>query len=493
MPQNDTLRQIPELDSSANSEVSMAAGPSIFGGSNIELGSEPDADGKWALLRQLGPVLPLTVLSAMATGVVGPGSQYIGVNYFAQKYTNISHADIHCELTPSAKYCKAAILDDVWVSTILSVVSPVMHFVLWPMLGAISDAKGRYPVILACTVLPVLPQVAAWAFFYCDLSLYVYFALVFLTDFPAAVMWFTYVIDRVPNQANRAAAFGILIGLGELFSLLGLICGNFLSLAGAFTMSLVLGLIQTCLIIMCLKESLPPEKRRPLSRSGLRVLLPWNGLRILVRDGLLVRLTIVLVNAGFVDGAFQRIGPRYLMKYMEWTTHAAYANAIIGQISIIAWLSLGLGYFTNKMGEGGVLLFGRTAALFFGIIFAFSWNPWQIWLLTAVLAGPMAMTLPSIAALKSKLVNDDEQGIMQSALTTVNTMASCTAAPIFGSLFEAWNYSDTWTPLSGAVILFGCLLTIPVCVMLTSMQVRLKLRCSRSETNVAHQSLVSMT
>mmetsp|Transcript_8928 Transcript_8928/g.25217 ORF Transcript_8928/g.25217 Transcript_8928/m.25217 type:complete len:474 (+) Transcript_8928:62-1483(+) len=456
-------------------------------------GAVPTAGGMRRLLGQLGPLLPLTVLSAVAAGIVGPGREYISLNYFAERYTSLGHADIHCEFTPKAEYCEKAVNDNVRVKTVLSLISPILHLFLWPFLGAVSDARGRYPVIMVCTVLPLLPSAAACAFFYYDVSLYLYFALVFLTDFPAAVVWFTYVIDRVPQGENRAAAFGILTGLAELCGLTGLIVGRSLSLSASFTASMVLGVVQTCLIVACLRESLPPEKRRPLGRGGLGgALLPWRGLRILVRDQLLARLTFVLVSAGFVDGAFTRIGPSYLLKFMEWTTHAAYTNAILGQVSIIIWLSFALGVLTRTLGEGGVLLFGRAACLTYGVCFAFSWEPWQVWLLTGTLAGPMALTLPSIAALKSKLVQDDEQGMMQSALTTVNTMAGCAAAPVFGALFETWDTSDTWTPMSGAVILLGCALTVPVVVLLIRMQAQLNGRLRGPGAGSTNQSLISM-
>jgi len=63
-------------------------------------------------------------------------------------------------------------------------------------------------------------------------------------------------------------------------------------------------------------------------------------------------------------------------------------------------------------------------------------EPCHVMVLMGLLMGPVVLQIPIISAIKSNLVSDEEQGLVQGALAALVNMASALAAPIFG-----WAYN----------------------------------------------------
>lgn len=424
-------------------------------------GSESSVRATLVVMRKL---VPLVCLSSAAPVILAPYSLYNGLNFWAERHTTLRHQDIHCELTPQAQYCKDAILDEVAMNQRMGVIVPCMHLVTWPALGVLSDSYGRRPVILLCFLVAFLSIFMVFLFVFFDVSLYWYFVVNPFAAFPPGVVWYAYTTD-ITNLQNRAPALGMLSGLDVMSKVIGTSIGGLLTLKQACAASTATWAALCVVCWICLTESLPPEKRTPFQRQDLHKLLPWKGVAIMCRNRLLTGFTLVLICYSATSGVILSLGPSYVVKYLNFAASDNVINSLITQIASTIWLSIFLGKISNWFGDGAVLLLGTWCFLLYTILFAFCNEKWHLYLLNSVFVGPSSLTIPGIAVLKSKLVDDHEQGVLQGALTTVGLVVSTIFGPIFSGLFLVYNRSNVWTPFSGALIILGSLFLIPGLIM----------------------------
>mmetsp|Transcript_90421 Transcript_90421/g.281024 ORF Transcript_90421/g.281024 Transcript_90421/m.281024 type:complete len:278 (+) Transcript_90421:1168-2001(+) len=254
--------------------------------------------------------------------------------------------------------------------------------------------------------------------------------------------------------------------VGALCQLIGMLIGSALSLQTAFTLGFAMGLVSLTYVLLVLPESLPPAARKALDK---RMMLPGMGLRILVRHALLSRLALIAIISHFVDSGFNAISGSFLQLYMQWTRKATYICSMLGSISSILWLGFGLGALTRLSGEVGALNVSRWSCVICGILFMLSTQVWQVWCLQAVFAGPVAVGIPAIAALKGRLVTQNEQGLMQGALNTVTSIAGSLGPPALGVVFQAVNTSTVRTAMSNLTMVYGVVLSMPVLLLLLTL------------------------
>eukprot|EP00435_Cladocopium_sp_Y103_P030924 s1132_g7.t1 len=143
--------------------------------SRVSETSEEDGDAAfdfYKVARQLGSVWIPVLFGGLSTGIRTTNLSYLGLNFFAQQYTDLRPGDIRCEDTTEASYCQAAINDNLFWGTTIGAIGSVLHFVLGPFLGALSDAIGRRPVILLCSLLGYPSLVSLALFVYRPLAAY---------------------------------------------------------------------------------------------------------------------------------------------------------------------------------------------------------------------------------------------------------------------------------------------------------------------------------
>merc|ERR1719174_2334642 len=70
-------------------------------------------------------------------------------------------------------------------------------------------------------------------------------------------------------------------------------------------------------------------------------------------------------------------------------------------------------------------------------LLCFCSEPWHVMVAVPPLVGFTFLQVPIISAIKSNLVSDSEQGLVQGALASLVNMASAVAAPIFGWLYNS--------------------------------------------------------
>jgi DHA1 family tetracycline resistance protein-like MFS transporter len=328
------------------------------------------------------------------------------------------------------------------------------NFIGSPILGALSDAYGRRPVLLLG---------------FCGLALN-FFATGFSTD-----LWMliavrlvggamqangavasAYVADITP-AADRARRFGMLGAMFGLGFILGPVMGGLLgaiNLQLPFVVAGTLALLNLLYGYFVLPESLPVERRRPFTWTLGSVLAIFSAVKELGGVGRLLAamaLSSLAQTIGYISWVLYGTlkfgwGPRE----SGWSLAAIGVMAMIVQGVLLARL---LRWFNPKRLAMAGLLSAAIANALYGIADA-NWMIYAIIVLNA-LGYTVLSTMQSII---SGAADPRHQGSTMGAVSSVNSLVGV-AAPVLGApLLAMGSHYPRGDWHVGAVFYFCCLL-----------------------------------
>lgn len=332
----------------------------------------------------------------------------------------------------------------------------LVQLVAGPILGSLSDAYGRRPVLLVSLV--------AFGLSYVLMGFSPALGWLFLSQALAGLFGATPATAGAcladvtpPEQRSRrfglmAAAFGtgFIIGpaLGGLLIPLGLKV-PFLTAAGLSFAAAAYG-------ALALPESLPRASRRPYTWSASN---PVGALRTLRRHqivGLLLGATFLQRVASSVLPA---IWPYFAMQQYGWTTlEVGYSLAGFGLATVFCQVWL-LRRLERRAGTFGAAAIGLAMMSVGFVAFAFcegAWvAPFAIFLSTlGYMAGP------ALAGLLSARVPGDEQGLLQGMMSSLNGVAAVITPLAIPVIFSAFSSGVFGLVFPGAPYLLGTVLAL---------------------------------
>ena len=327
-----------------------------------------------------------------------------------------------------------------------------VQFVISPFVGALSDKYGRRPILLLSLgglcldyiILAMAPNLA-----------WLVIGRVVAGMFSATVSTSNaYIADITPKE-NRAAAFGLLgaaFGIGfTIGPLVGGVLGE-IDLQYPFWLAAALAFINMVFGYFMLPESLPEEKRSEITMTKMN---PFTALVRIGRYASLLILMIALFLTGIAQQGLQGIWVLWTEARFEWTVaQAGYSLAWVG-----VCMAFVQGYLVRKV----VPMFGERKVLYGGYIIStiafmglpFLTQGWMIYpgILFHLIGWGCAG--PTLTALMSQNVPDNEQGLLQGTLGSVNTIAMIIGPIIATQIFAI---SSGPTPLfanPGSFYFFG--------------------------------------
>eukprot|EP00435_Cladocopium_sp_Y103_P014490 s1439_g3.t1 len=104
------------------------------------------------------------------TGMMLPLSNFLALNFFAQKYTDLPPNEIQCQVSTTPQHCQLALIDGNRLLTALGVVMPLCQFLTLPLVGVLSDAYGRKKALIVVFLLSNISLVTTDLFVFCNLS-----------------------------------------------------------------------------------------------------------------------------------------------------------------------------------------------------------------------------------------------------------------------------------------------------------------------------------
>jgi DHA1 family tetracycline resistance protein-like MFS transporter len=321
-----------------------------------------------------------------------------------------------------------------------------MQFFFSPIQGALSDRFGRRPVILVSN--------AGLAIDFVIMAMAETLPLLFIARLLSGATSASfstanaYVADVTPPE-KRAAAFGRLgmaFGIGfTVAPVMGAWLGA-VDLHLPFWVAAGLCAANFCYGWFVLPESLPPERRVPFEwrranpLGSLKLLRAHPELFGLAGVSFLMAMAHLVYPTTFVLYADYRFG--WGLEMVGWTL------LLVGLLTIIVQGGL-IGRISRTFGDRRTLLLGAAAG---GIGFTgYALAPTGYWFWAAMpIAALWAIAGPAAQALMTSRVSASEQGRLQGAIGSLNSIAGILGPTLFTQTLAAVAVNEVRGPLAGA-------------------------------------------
>lgn len=305
-----------------------------------------------------------------------------------------------------------------------------MQFLFAPVLGALSDSRGRRPVLLISLAGAMLNYLVL-AFAPSLWLLLLGRVLAGLTGANTAVAA-AYISD-LSAEDERARRFGLMNAMFGIGFIIGPVLGGVLGDLWVRLPFLAAAVLTGVNLLLCLL--LLPETRVSAHRAtDLRALNPLRPFRW----ALAVRGVMPLVLIFFL---FSGLGEAYGTCWALWGNDVFQWNGL--------WLGLSLGAYgtcqtlaqaflpgpvTKRLGERTAILVGIACACAALTVFAIAWQGWMVFAAMPVLALG-GVGVPALQSLATRQVRDADQGKFQGLLQSTVSLASVLAPLGFSNLY----------------------------------------------------------
>ena len=327
----------------------------------------------------------------------------------------------------------------------------LMQFFFSPILGALSDRFGRRPVILLSNlglaldyVLMALAPSLIWLFIGRVIS--------GITSASVSTA-FAYIADVTPPE-RRAAMFG---KIGAAFGagfILGPAIGGLLGDIDPrlpFWAAAGLGFANTLYGLLVLPESLPPERRAPLRLSRAN---PLGSLHLLRSDRILAGLSIVNFVAQLAHVVLPSTFVLYATYRYGWdATTVGLTLAMVGICAMVVQ-GVAIGPIVRRLGERRALLLGLACGTAGFLIFGLAPTGPLSWLGIPVMAL-WGVSGAAIQSLMTRLVAPDQQGQLQGATASVQSVSQLVGPFLFTLTFAYFIGAQAPMKLPGAPFLLA--------------------------------------
>ncbi|MEP7343029.1 MAG: TCR/Tet family MFS transporter [Acidobacteriota bacterium] len=330
----------------------------------------------------------------------------------------------------------------------------LMQFVFSPVLGNLSDAFGRRPIILSSLLgagLDYLMMAFAptwkWLFIGRVISgitgANISAANAYIADVSAPE-------DRAKNFGMIGACFGVGFILGPA---LGGLLGSY-GLRVPFMAAAGLNLLNALYGFFVLPESHAKENRRPFNWRRANPLASLQGL---------TRYPVVLGLTGII--ALERIAHDSLPStWVLYTTYRFHWTELDNGLSLalvgimFAIVSAGLtGTMVKKLGERKAIIFGLMVSSMSFLVYGLATKGWMLYAMI-VLGSIGGIGGAAIQSLITKMVSATEQGAVQGVISSIQAVAAIIGPLMATNLFGYFTSPSAPVHLPGAAFIASSIL-----------------------------------
>jgi len=329
------------------------------------------------------------------------------------------------------------------------------QFICGPIIGGLSDRFGRRPVLLASLTafgIDYLVMALAPSLWFLVAARVV--AGVTGASFPTA---YAYIADISPPE-KRAANFG-LIGMAFGFGfIIGPALGGIVAQYGErlpFYLAAGLAFANVAYGWFVLPESLPPASRRAfdLARANpVGALLRLRGAHPRV---LILAVTVFVWTLGYQS--LYATWNYFCLERFAWTPgQVGWSLAAVGLSGAIVQGLLSR-WLIPRLGARRIIIIGAVTAIAGYLTYAFATQGWMMYAGIAV-SALQGLVFPSIQGMMSGEVPADEQGELQGAVSSIQSLSSIVGPPLMTTSFAWFSGASAPLYLPGApfVIAAGC-------------------------------------
>ena len=332
----------------------------------------------------------------------------------------------------------------------------LMQFVFSPVLGSLSDRFGRRPVVLLSNfglgldyVLMALAPSLIW--------LFVGRVISGITSASISTA-FAYIADITPVD-RRAAMFG---KMGAAFGA-GFVVGPAIGglLGGLdprlpFWVAAGLSFANTIYGLLILPESLPRDRRTPFHWKSAN---PVGALHLLRSDRTLAGLSVVNFFAQLAHVVLPSTFVLYATYRYGWSASTVgFTLALVGVCAMVVQ-GAGTGPIVRRLGERNALVLGLGSGAAGFLIFAIAPTGPLFWIGIPVMAL-WGISGAALQALNTQLVRPEQQGQLQGATSSVQSLSQLVGPFIFALTFAYFIGPQAPVHLPGAAFLLASALLV---------------------------------
>lgn len=327
----------------------------------------------------------------------------------------------------------------------------VMQFFCAPVIGGLSDAFGRRPVLLLSVLglgvdyaLTALSPTIVWLFVGRII------AGIFGASYTTAN---AYIADVTP-PAERGKAFGILGAAFGVGFVVGPAIGGLLGDLGPrvpFFVAAGLSLTNFLYGLVFLPETLPKEKRQPLQLGQIH---PFGAVAN-IPGGKDVRTLVISLFALFLGSAvYPAIWSFWSNARFNWTPRTIGISLAAYGVSSIVTQALLVGLCTKRWGEQKTAFIGLAFNIACFALFGLASQTWMVFAVIVVMS-PSAIAMPAMQAWMSKLAPEEAQGRLQGTIGAAESLSS-----IFGPILMSQVFGTFEQVLPGAPFFVAAVLSV---------------------------------
>jgi DHA1 family tetracycline resistance protein-like MFS transporter len=332
----------------------------------------------------------------------------------------------------------------------------LMQFFFSPILGGLSDRFGRRPVVLLSNfglgldyVLMALAPSLIW--------LFVGRVISGITSASVSTA-FAYIADITPPEKRATwfgkvgAAFGAGFILGPA---IGGLLGN-IDPRLPFWVAAALSFANTLYGLLILPESLPHDRRSPFRWKRAN---PIGALHLLRSDSVLAGLSVVNFVAQLAHVVLPSTFVLYATYRYGWdATTVGLTLAMVG-VCAMAVQGLAIGPIVRRLGERRALVLGLGCGAAGFLIFGLAPTGPLFWLGIPVMAL-WGVSGAALQALTTQLVQPEQQGQLQGASTSVQSVSQLLGPFLFTLTFAYFIGAQAPAKLPGAPFLLAAVLLL---------------------------------
>ncbi|MEI9963536.1 MAG: MFS transporter [Caulobacteraceae bacterium] len=319
-----------------------------------------------------------------------------------------------------------------WMNGLFMTVFALMQFLFSPILGGLSDRYGRRPILLL--------SIAGLGLSYLGMGLATsVWQLLLIRMFAGATSAniataFAYIADVTPPD-RRAGAYGLMQAAMSLGFALGPGIGGLLGgvdPAAPFWAAAGFSLLNAVYGYFVVPESLGKDRRAPFH---LKKMGSFSAMSVLTSNPELFRLAMILVLPSSPPWCSDRLRA---LRLQSLSLGHRRGGRVPDRVRRLLGAGPGgaLGRAVRMFGEAKVILFGLLCGALGA--FAFGYAPTAIFFAIAIPIMTLSGTSgPAIQSLMTRLVSSSEQGRLQGANTSVQSVAGIIAPLLFGGVYSA--------------------------------------------------------
>jgi DHA1 family tetracycline resistance protein-like MFS transporter len=328
-------------------------------------------------------------------------------------------------------------------------------FVFSPIIGSLSDAFGRKPVLIAA--------LAVLAVDYVLMALADVFWVLLIGRILAGVAGATYTtatayIADISTKEERAARFGMIGAAFGIGFVLGPAIGGIAAqwhITAPFLIAAAMSAANVIFGMFVLPESLKPEKRRAF---GVRDLNPFKAIFDAFKLPGLALPLLCLFMFEFANMVYPTLWAFFTFELFGWST-LLIGISLAGYGILLAAVQGGfMPVFINRFGEYKTLMIGMVSALIgfvgFGVVTT------EVALISVLIFAALSdLSPPIMTAFAANAVDEDRQGLVQGVIASLASIAAFLAPLVMTGIFEVF-VDDTGPYLPGAPFLIGGVLIV---------------------------------